>query len=101
MRCWTISVGATHVRFGSLADIRRQLGDVRFTPNSGHPPLAFRCPLCANSGHRVGYSITSSVATSRPVVMVRPSAFAVFRLMTVSYLVGASAGLHAPSCLPL
>ena len=32
-----------HVRFGSLGDIRRQLTDVRFTPNSGHRDVSVEC----------------------------------------------------------
>jgi hypothetical protein len=38
------------------------------------------------------YSITSSAATSRPGGTARPSAFAVLRLIMVSYLVGACTG---------
>src|SRR5262249_31723350 len=41
------------------------------------------------------YSITSSAATSRPGGTVRPSAFAVLRLSTVSYLVGVCTGKSA------
>jgi hypothetical protein len=41
------------VRFGSLADICSALGDVRFTPKSGHVQCTSLCPLWANSGHRV------------------------------------------------
>src|SRR5262249_7696348 len=41
------------------------------------------------------HSIPSSAATSRPGGTVRPSAFAVFRLTTVSYLVGACTGRSA------
>jgi hypothetical protein len=29
------------VSFGSLADITALIGDVRFTPESGHPAMAF------------------------------------------------------------
>ena len=39
-----------------------------------------------------GHSITSSAATSRVCGTVRPSAFAVLRLMTKSNLVGCSTG---------
>jgi hypothetical protein len=39
-----------------------------------------------------GYSITSSAATSSVCGTVRPSAFAVLRLMTKSNLVGCSTG---------
>jgi hypothetical protein len=39
-----LSVGAFQVSFGSLADIRRRIGDVRFTPESGHVrPRNRRC----------------------------------------------------------
>jgi hypothetical protein len=41
------------------------------------------------------HSITSSAATSRPGGTLRPSAFAVLRLITVSYLVGACTGSSA------
>src|SRR6516165_6203526 len=41
------------------------------------------------------HSITSSAATSRPGGTVRPSAFAVLRFKTVSYLVGACTGRSA------
>jgi len=43
------------------------------------------CPLSANSGHRLGYSITSSARASSERGTVRPSALAVFILSTVSY----------------
>ena len=45
--------------------------------------------------HDLFYSITSSVATSRPGGTVRPRAFAVFMLTTVSYLVGTCTGRSA------
>jgi TRAP-type uncharacterized transport system substrate-binding protein len=53
-----------NVRYGSLADICSAKGHVRFTPNSGHLQRASLCPLCANSGHRQPYSITSSARAS-------------------------------------
>jgi hypothetical protein len=37
------------VRFGSKADMCSALGDVRFTPNSGHLRCKEGCPLCAIS----------------------------------------------------
>jgi hypothetical protein len=40
----------SHVRFGSKADIRQYLSDVRFTPNSGHSSVRLGCPLSARSG---------------------------------------------------
>ena len=48
-----------------------------------------RCPLCANSGHRRTYSITSSARAISVGGTLRPSALAVLRLITSSYLVGA------------
>ena len=53
------------------------------------------CPLSANSGHRHLYSTTSSARASNVGGMVRPSALAVLRLMTSSYLVGACTGMSA------
>jgi hypothetical protein len=38
------------VRFGSLTDIGERIRDVRFTPESGHPPGQRQCQLSANSG---------------------------------------------------
>jgi hypothetical protein len=38
-------------RYGSKADFTRHLGQVRFTPESGHARLASKCPLSAKSGH--------------------------------------------------
>jgi hypothetical protein len=37
------------VRYGSLADIRERIRDVRFTPKSGHSPTAVLCPRSATS----------------------------------------------------
>ena len=39
------------VRFGSKADMCSALGDVRFTPNSGHMHRTSPCLLWAKSGH--------------------------------------------------
>ena len=62
------------------------------------------CPLCANSGHLVDYSITSSATASIPGGILRPSVFAAFRFMTSSNFVGCntgrSAGLAPLSILP-
>ena len=44
-------------------------------------------PLSANSGHSSYYSITSSARPISVLGMLRPSAFAVLRLMTSSTLV--------------
>ena len=43
----------------SLADIPQCNRHVRFTPESGHSAARLKCPLSANSGHCVTYSITS------------------------------------------
>jgi len=43
--------GATHVRFGSKADIDTRESNVRFTPESGHWLSMSGCPLCAKSRH--------------------------------------------------
>ena len=42
---------ALNVRFGSQADIIAGLGDVRFTPESGHQMRALEFPLSARSRH--------------------------------------------------
>ena len=75
------------VRFGSKADMCRALGDVRFAPESGHVRCTSRCPLSANSGHRV-YSITSSARASSSGGTLRPSDLAVLMLIRSSNLVG-------------
>ena len=55
---------------------------------------ATSCLLCAKSGHWC-YSITSSARASTDGGIVRPCAFAVLRLITSSYLVGACTGISA------
>src|SRR6186997_345700 len=98
------------VRFGSEADICAATSHVRFTPNSdrksrhaanghvcfppesGHVQCRSSCRLRANSGHSAIHSITSSAATSRFGGTVRPSAFAVLRLIANSNLVGCTTG---------
>jgi hypothetical protein len=44
-------VSVTNVRFGSLADITRWIGEVRFTLKSRHVPSRHQCLLSAKSGH--------------------------------------------------
>jgi hypothetical protein len=88
------------VRFGSLADICGAKRHVRFTPNSGHVQCTSLCPLCANSGlmqrsKRRNYSISLSARASSVGDTVKPSALAVLRLITSSYLVGACTGRSA------
>ena len=46
-----------------------------------------RCPLSANSGHWLGYSMTSSARPMSVFGMLMPSALAVLRLMVSSTLV--------------
>jgi len=57
---------ATDVRFGSLADIRADMRDVRFTPESGHSSERVGCPLSASSGYKAdcSYSVFHPVAES-------------------------------------
>src|SRR5512132_1487709 len=91
---------AQHVRFGSKADIGAAKSHVCFAPESGHLQCNYRCPLWAKSGlmHRSKqhcYSITSSAAISKPGGTVKPSAFAVLRLTTVSNFVGVCTGRSA------
>ena len=87
------------VRFGSKADICGAKSHVRFTPKSGHVRCTRRCLLCANSGHR-HYSITSSACASSVGEMVKPSVFAVLRLMTSSNLTVCWTG-NSPGTSPL
>src|SRR6478609_11603618 len=64
----------SHVRFGSLADIRTSPRHVRFTPDSGHSSVQVGCPLSANSGRSRGqnasepwnFSAVSDVASVSP-----------------------------------
>src|SRR5262249_35256270 len=68
--------GKADVRFGSKADIDPLSLHVRFTPKSGH----WMRVLCAKSGHRNFYSITSSARVSSVAGMDKPIAFAAFKL---------------------
>ena len=58
--------GVGNVRFGSKADMCSALGDVRFTPNSGHLQRNNRCPLCANSG-RDNYGSGAALCSARKI----------------------------------
>ena len=69
-----------NVRFGSKADMCGAQAHVRFVPKADIN----------------GYSITSSAVASSDCGMARPSVFAVLRLTTSSYLVGASADTPPP-----
>src|SRR5215831_6975076 len=70
---------------------------VRFGPLCGLKPDILRGPRSAKTGREqmqqsARYSITSSARASRVGGTSRPNAFAVLRLMTNSYLVGACTG---------
>ena len=80
-----------NVRFGSLADI------LRCGSQSALPPKAdMQLGMSALCQQRTfAYSITSSALASSVGGTVRPSAFAVFRLMTIWYFVGACTGMSA------
>ena len=47
----SVDFDKSNVHFGSLADARARLRDVRYTLKSGHVQRRHRCPLSANSGH--------------------------------------------------
>jgi len=49
--CEPTSVEDANVRYGSLADIKAWIRDVRFTPKSRLVHLRYRCPLSANIRH--------------------------------------------------
>ena len=91
------SIGPPLLRFFDLD--QRTFADVEET--SALPPKADMCEctcsclLCAISGHRAIYSITSSAIACSDGGTVRPSALAVLRLITSSYLVGTCTGRSA------
>ena len=71
-----------------------QMADIGVPPDqcplwvkSGHVQRTSGCPLCAKSRHSSYYSITWSARPISVLGMLRPSAFAVLRLMTNSTLV--------------
>jgi len=88
------TLAGLNVRFGPKADMCSARRHVRFTPESGHVQSKEECPLRAKSGHR-RYSITSLARASNVGGTVRPSALAVLRLITSSYLVGTCTGRSA------
>jgi hypothetical protein len=85
-----------HVRFGSLADIKAWIRDVRFTPESGHSSERVGCPLSART-HAVQQTKTlfDHLVGAREQCrwFSRPSAIAVVRLNMRSNLVGCSTGI--------
>jgi hypothetical protein len=69
-------------------------------PKSGHCGAPLARPLCAKSGlmhcnKPPPHSITSSARASKDWGTAKPSAFAVFKLMASSYLLGACTGKSA------
>jgi hypothetical protein len=70
-------------------------------PNSAHMKQGFRCRRATEQRdklaalHLRGHSTTSSARASRLSGTARPSALAVFRLITRSYLVGPCSGRSA------
>src|SRR5262245_18442864 len=87
------------VRFGSKADICTAPVHVRFTPNSDID-CVFRHVCFGPKADMFAYSITSSARASNEAGTVRPSALAVLRLITSSYLIGACTG-RSPGFSPL
>ena len=94
-------------RLGAESQMAMQarVTNVRFAPESGQSAYIPLCLLCANSdlthcSKMRCYSITSSARASTVVGMSRPSAFAVLRLITSSYFVGACTG-RSPGFSPL
>jgi hypothetical protein len=77
---------------GSLAEVAISLRHVRSTPESRHQAEGSARPLRANNGNRRAHSITSSARASSAWGTSKPSALAVFKLMTNSNLVGACTG---------
>src|SRR5262245_36822925 len=78
-----------------VKDILACAEHVRFTPESGHVQCISPCPLWAKSGHHSTHSTTSLARASSDGGTVRPSALAVLRLSTSSYLVDACTGRSA------
>ncbi len=77
---------------GSSTDLTTPKFDFRSSPKSGLKSDIGPCPVRANRRH---HSITSSARAMREAGRSRPRAFAVFRLITRSYLVGAWTGRSA------
>ena len=92
------TMSALHPIATAKADFRAS--HVRFTPESGHVRCTSSYLLWANSGlmHRSKMPCYSTTSSARPISVfgtVRPSVFAVLRLMISSYLVGACTGRSA------
>jgi hypothetical protein len=76
------------VCFGSKAEVAVLKCRCRFTPESRLRRAIRRRPFRANFGSALSHSITSAARASSAGARVRPSAFAVFRLIRRSNLVG-------------
>src|SRR5262249_61245102 len=83
---------ACYVRFGSKADICSAQAHVLFTPESDIKRDIWECPLWANSGHTLDYSITSSARASNETGIEIPVARAVFKFITSSNFAGCCTG---------
>src|SRR4029077_1261455 len=56
---------AFNVCYGSLADIKERIRDVRFAPKSGRSSAHLACLLCANSGRgRLGQPTSKATCSS-------------------------------------
>src|SRR3981189_2826579 len=84
--------GWSDLRYGSIASVWPPASHFRSTPNNGHHPVGRLGPFCANRRH---HSMTSVACSGSVFGTVRPSAFAVLRLMTRSNLVGSNTGRSA------
>jgi hypothetical protein len=82
-------------RFGSFATETRCPRDVRFSPDSDHFADALTLRKSARNDHSAVHSTTSSTVARKLCGKVTPRAFAVFRLITSSNLVGCSIGKSA------
>ena len=80
------------VRSGSIASLYVRREHVRSPPMAGPPQRKSALPSRAIAGRGEPYSITSSAAARSVGGIVRPRAFAVFRLMWRENRVGSSTG---------
>ena len=87
----------THWPFRSNCDIGGRRPEVRFASESRHSSGGSGSPLSANNGSRRHHSTSSSASNCIELGSSRPSAFAAFRLITnsnlVGWMIGRSAGL--------
>ena len=81
--------------FGSLADILRCPDHVRFVPEADTCSALGDVRFVQTAAFGVPDSITSSALVSSADGIVMPSAFADFRLITSSNLIGCSTGRSA------